>query len=74
MKRSLSIPQHDGIHPNVLLVEDNVVNQRVLRKQLEKAGCVVHIANNGVEALSILATANTERRKENRGVKVDVVL
>jgi CheY-like chemotaxis protein len=46
----------------------------VLGKQLEKAGCVVHIANNGVEALSVLTTANSQRRKEKRDVKVDVVL
>lgn len=66
--------QQDRGHPHVLLVEDNVVNQRVLGKQLEKAGCVVHIANNGVEALSVLTAANSQRRREKRDVRVDVVL
>ncbi|KUJ07023.1 uncharacterized protein LY89DRAFT_692095 [Mollisia scopiformis] len=42
----------DNIH--VLLVEDNDVNQKVVSRQLQKAGCVVYIANHGVEALSIL--------------------
>ena len=35
----------------VLLVEDNIVNQKVAKALLEKQGCVVYIANNGLEAL-----------------------
>jgi signal transduction histidine kinase/AmiR/NasT family two-component response regulator len=38
----------------VLLVEDNVINQQVLSRQLKKAGCTVDIANHGVEALDLL--------------------
>jgi len=60
-------------HMHVLLVEDNEVNQKVLARQLEKAGCTVTIANHGVEAL--------ERLKETRlwrgnveGKKLDIVL
>ncbi|TVY18648.1 Two-component system protein A [Lachnellula arida] len=36
---------------HVLLVEDNVVNQTILAKQLKRAGCTVTIANHGLEAL-----------------------
>ncbi|KAK8208601.1 hypothetical protein HDK77DRAFT_428322 [Phyllosticta capitalensis] len=35
----------------VLIVEDNLVNQRVLQKQLRNAGFTVHVANHGGEAL-----------------------
>ncbi|KAF3002539.1 hypothetical protein E8E13_007158 [Curvularia kusanoi] len=38
----------------VLLVEDNLINQKVLGKQLKKAGCMVSVANHGLEALEIL--------------------
>jgi CheY-like chemotaxis protein len=38
----------------VLLVEDNLINQQVLGKQLKKAGCMVAVANHGLEALQIL--------------------
>jgi CheY-like chemotaxis protein len=38
----------------VLLVEDNLINQKVLEKQLKKAGCVVSVANHGLEALETL--------------------
>ncbi|WPH02699.1 Hypothetical protein R9X50_00556500 [Acrodontium crateriforme] len=39
----------EGLH--VLVVEDNTVNQKVLRKQLEKLRCIVSVADHGVEAL-----------------------
>ena len=42
----------EGIH--VLLVEDNLINQRVLVKQLQRAKCTVAVANQGFEALAIL--------------------
>lgn len=45
-------PQFQQLH--VLLVEDNIINQQVLGKQLKKAGCVVDLANHGLEALDIL--------------------
>ncbi len=35
----------------VLLVEDNIVNQRVAKAMLEKLGCNVVVAENGIEAL-----------------------
>jgi len=38
----------------VLLVEDNIINQQVLGKQLKKAGCMVNVANHGLEALEVL--------------------
>ncbi|KAH7386103.1 putative histidine kinase HHK16p [Pyrenochaeta sp. MPI-SDFR-AT-0127] len=42
----------DQIH--VLIVEDNIVNQKVLSKQLTKAGCIVSTADNGIYALNHL--------------------
>jgi signal transduction histidine kinase/CheY-like chemotaxis protein len=41
-------------HLRTLLVEDNIVNQRVLRNHLERCHCAVTVANHGVEALAIL--------------------
>jgi signal transduction histidine kinase/CheY-like chemotaxis protein len=43
---------------HVLIVEDNLVNQRIVRKQLEKAGCIVSTADNGVLALEYLKTTD----------------
>ncbi|KAF2450845.1 hypothetical protein P171DRAFT_349353 [Karstenula rhodostoma CBS 690.94] len=39
---------------HVLLVEDNVINQQVLGKQLKKAGCTIDVANHGLEALELV--------------------
>jgi signal transduction histidine kinase/DNA-binding response OmpR family regulator len=39
----------------VLLVEDNVVNQRLTARLLEKWGCAVHIAGDGQEALDAIS-------------------
>ena len=38
----------------ILVVEDNVINQQVARARLEKLGCEVEVAANGVEALHCL--------------------
>ena len=38
----------------ILLVEDNLINQKVLRKQLTNLGCVVHVANHGQECIDQL--------------------
>ncbi len=40
-----------GAGVNVLLVEDNIVNQKLAARMLEKAGCKVDVANNGKEAV-----------------------
>ncbi|KAL1311885.1 hypothetical protein AAFC00_001957 [Neodothiora populina] len=39
---------------HILIVEDNLVNQRVMAQQLRRLGCTVHLANHGVEALEFL--------------------
>ncbi|MFW5490440.1 MAG: response regulator [Desulfovibrio sp.] len=42
----------------VLIAEDNAINQQVAKEILEHAGVSVHIANNGKEALTMLAQEN----------------
>ncbi|OAR03642.1 hypothetical protein LLEC1_00900 [Akanthomyces lecanii] len=39
---------------HILVVEDNLINQKVLVKQLKKLGCQVSAANDGLEALVFL--------------------
>ncbi|KAL1797756.1 hypothetical protein ACET3X_004362 [Alternaria dauci] len=40
---------------NILIVEDNLINQRVLSTQLKKLGHTTYVANHGFEALSQLS-------------------
>jgi CheY-like chemotaxis protein len=58
----------------VLIVEDNLVNQKVLAKQLTKMGCVVYLANHGGEAIECLMNSRFWRGKERTGVELDVIL
>ena len=41
-------------HLSILLAEDNLVNQMVTQKMLNKLGCRADIANNGIEVLRAL--------------------
>lgn len=71
-------PKRQGYH--VLLVEDNIVNQKVLKKQLERAKCTVAVANHGLEALEILEkseqwrTKTTEEKEPLSRMPIEVVL
>jgi PAS domain S-box-containing protein len=53
---SLKQPQKIMTNISTLLVEDNEVNRMVAINMLEKLGCQVKSAENGVEAIEILAT------------------
>jgi signal transduction histidine kinase len=59
---------------HVLLVEDNLVNQKVLGKQLAKAGCIVHIANHGVEALDFLSKSDLWHQATKESTHLDIIL
>jgi CheY-like chemotaxis protein/HPt (histidine-containing phosphotransfer) domain-containing protein len=49
--------ERQRLEARILIVEDNVTNQKVLLLRLEKLGCSVEVANNGSEALDA-ATAH----------------
>ncbi|KAF3902963.1 hypothetical protein ABW20_dc0102057 [Dactylellina cionopaga] len=49
--RALRKAEKPKLNYNVLIVEDNLVNQKLLRKALEVAGCTTYVANHGIEAL-----------------------
>jgi two-component system, sensor histidine kinase and response regulator len=48
----------DTAQPNILLVEDNPINQKVEIALLKKLGCRVTLAENGRQALETLQQAN----------------
>ena len=57
--------EHSGAcsteHPRtLLLVEDNLINQKVLRRQLQARGFEVEVANNGQEAIDAVAQRGTQ--------------
>ena len=58
----------------VLIVEDNLVNQRVLQKQLKNLGTEVHLANHGGEALDKLRKSTYWAANNGKGIELGVVL
>jgi signal transduction histidine kinase/CheY-like chemotaxis protein len=48
----------EGIH--ILLVEDNLINQKVAVKLLENQGAIVQVANHGREAIDLLNEVRTD--------------
>ncbi|KAJ4350408.1 uncharacterized protein N0V89_009029 [Didymosphaeria variabile] len=80
LTRTRSVPEN----MHVLVVEDNLVNQRVLANQLRKLGCVVSVANHGGEALDFLkrtshwvdknADAPDESRMHDADLPIDLHL
>ena len=68
--------QPTGVPPNrisVLVVEDNLLNQRVMKKQLSKT-YDVHTADNGKEALDFLEQSQNTIGNEDRTQRADVIL
>lgn len=57
---------------HLLVVEDNLVNQKVMSKQLSRAGYVVSVANHGHEALDHILKSRFASPKN--GTPLDVVL
>lgn len=58
----------------VLIVEDNLVNQRVLQKQLRNLGYVVYVANHGSECLELLEKSSYWAGRETNGLEVTIIL
>jgi CheY-like chemotaxis protein len=58
----------------VLIVEDNLVNQRVLQKQLRNLGFMTELANHGGEALEFLKTTRFWSGLEKDGTELAVIL
>ncbi|KAK5121772.1 hypothetical protein LTR85_004647 [Meristemomyces frigidus] len=54
ISRKASVAENMNGLLHVLIVEDNHINQKVMSQQLRRAGCIVHVANHGLECLSFL--------------------
>ncbi|KAL7809003.1 hypothetical protein V8C44DRAFT_366491 [Trichoderma aethiopicum] len=59
---------------DVLIVEDNIVNQKVLQRQLRNYGNNTFVANHGREALQTLEKSRFWAGQEDEGVDISVIL
>lgn len=71
-----SLPQRPAPKDSlkILIVEDNLVNQNVLSRQLKNLGCVVHLANHGGECLDRLRESTFWKGKGGDGIEISVIL
>ncbi|KAG6010734.1 hypothetical protein E4U21_004122 [Claviceps maximensis] len=68
------IEQTAGPRYNVLIVEDNLINQKVLNRQLMNKGNKTYTANHGQEALDLLAKSRFWRGHASDGFDISVIL
>lgn len=59
---------------DILVVEDNIINQKVLCSQLTKLGHTVNVASHGLEALEIIKTTSYWHDNDGKGIPLDVIL
>ncbi|OLL26091.1 Hybrid signal transduction histidine kinase K [Neolecta irregularis DAH-3] len=59
---------------HVLIVEDNVINQRILRKQLNQIGWTTYVANHGQEALEQIAKSKFRSSALDDAFPLDICL
>lgn len=59
---------------DVLIVEDNLVNQKVLQRQLRNVGNNTKVANHGGEALDVLKDSRFWCGNESEGDDISVIL
>ncbi|WWC68787.1 uncharacterized protein I206_102722 [Kwoniella pini CBS 10737] len=56
-------PPPEGLMEHILIVEDNIINQTVLKRQIVKAGLTCDVANNGLEALNLIREAHRQAKR-----------
>lgn len=61
---STDTPPPDGMENlHLLVVEDNIINQTVLKRQILKSGMTCDVANNGLEALEHIREADRQAKR-----------
>ncbi|THX03580.1 hypothetical protein D6D18_03731 [Aureobasidium pullulans] len=68
------LPRNVDKSLDILLVEDNVINARILSKQLRAKGHQVHVAIHGQEALDFLRITKYSQGSDSNAVELDVIL
>jgi CheY-like chemotaxis protein len=63
-----------GAKFSILVVEDNLVNQKILKMQLQKLGHEVHVVSHGGEALTFLQTTSCWKGNSASQIHISVVL
>ncbi|KAF2149690.1 hypothetical protein K461DRAFT_282077 [Myriangium duriaei CBS 260.36] len=59
----------------ILLVEDNLINQKVMRQQLQKIGCKsITVCDNGQQALDFIRTTGSYNKNSSSSLPLSMIL
>ncbi|WVQ94591.1 hypothetical protein IAU59_001671 [Kwoniella sp. CBS 9459] len=61
-----AVPEPSNAELHLLVVEDNIINQTVLKRQIIKNGLTCDVANHGQEALDLLYQQRADDETESR--------
>jgi PAS domain S-box-containing protein len=67
---SVTTKTYDPKDLHVLVVEDNIINQKVLVHQLQRSGSTVSVANDGIEALAFLEETHFHKGPGGKGLSL----
>ncbi|KAG9205475.1 hypothetical protein G6514_008117 [Epicoccum nigrum] len=73
-KKEPEKPNDDHARIRVLIVEDNLVNQKVLQRQLQNRGIETTVANHGGEAITLLSSSSYHVSAGPEATDIGVVL
>jgi CheY-like chemotaxis protein len=73
-KEELALPGSSPRDWHILIVEDNLVNQRILAQQIRKLGAIVYVTNHGGEALEMIQESKHFKGREEDGKELSVIL
>lgn len=59
---------------SILVVEDNLVNQKILRMQLQKLGHEVYVVSHGGEALAFLQRTSCWKGSSTSQIRISIIL
>lgn len=72
--RASVLPEANPSDWHVLIVEDNLVNQKILAAQISRLGCTTHVANHGGEAIDLLRKTRHYKGRETDGIDLSIIL
>ncbi|PSK34806.1 Hybrid signal transduction histidine kinase K [Elsinoe australis] len=67
-------PSHTETELHILVVEDNLINQKVMANQLRKLGAAVYVADHGLDALAFLDKTHFSKDASGDSIPLSVVL
>jgi CheY-like chemotaxis protein len=74
LETSPSIVESSRVTYRILIIEDNRLNQRLLKRQLAKLGCIIYVADDGLQGLECVRKSQFAAVADADWPSLDIVL